>query len=96
MRLPVPNRRKVGVKARPHGPYGQGLTRHTKGGTEGCTAATWNESQKADRSPDLSRQIDAVKSEALLIVDQHATGNTFPGLVHAARHTMGVDFTGNR
>ncbi len=25
------------------------------------------------------------------IVDQRATVNTFPGLVHTARHTMGVD-----
>ena len=34
-----------------------------------------------------------MKSESLVIVDQHATVNTFPGLVHTARHTMGVDST---
>ena len=34
-----------------------------------------------------------MKSESLVIVDQHATVNTFPGLVHTARHTMGADFT---
>ena len=28
-----------------------------------------------------------MKSESLVIVDQHATVNTFPGLVHTARHT---------
>ena len=33
--------------------------------------------------------------ESLVIVDQHATVNTFPGLVHTARHTMGVVFTLN-
>ena len=26
----------------------------------------------------------------LVIADQHAAVNTFPGLVHTARHTMGV------
>ena len=34
-----------------------------------------------------------MKSESLVIVDQHATVNTFPGLVHTARHTMGIGFT---
>ena len=37
-----------------------------------------------------------MKVESLVIVDQHATVNTFPGLVHTARHTMGVGFTRNR
>ena len=31
-----------------------------------------------------------MKLESLVIVDQHATVNTFPGLVHTARHTMGA------
>jgi hypothetical protein len=34
-----------------------------------------------------------MKSESLVIADQHAAVNTFPGLVHTARHTMGVGFT---
>ena len=37
-----------------------------------------------------------MKLESLVIVDQNATVNTFPGLVLTARHTMGVDFTRNR
>ncbi len=37
-----------------------------------------------------------MKVESLVIVDQHATVNTFPGLVHTARHTMGVGFTRRR
>ena len=32
-----------------------------------------------------------MKLESLVIADQHAAVNTFPGLVHTARHTMGVD-----
>ena len=34
-----------------------------------------------------------MKLESLVIVDQHATVNTFPGLVHTARHTMKADCT---
>ncbi len=45
---------------------------------------------KTDRSPDRSLQLDCVKSESLVIVNQNVTVNTFPGLVHTARHTMGV------
>ena len=51
-------------------------------GTEGCQAARWSQSLKADRSPDRSLQLDYVKSESLVIADQHAAVNTFPGLVH--------------
>ena len=58
--------------------------------TEGSQRASGSQSQKAYRSPDLSLQLDSVKSESLVIVDQNATVNTFPGLVHTARHTMGV------
>ena len=46
--------------------------------------------EKADRSPDRSLQLDSVKSESLVIADQHVAVNTFPGLVHTARHTMGA------
>ena len=37
-----------------------------------------------------------MKVESLVIADQHAAVNTFPGLVHTARHTMGVGFTRRR
>ena len=37
-----------------------------------------------------------MKAESLVIADQHAAVNTFPGLVHTARHTMGVSCTGSR
>ena len=73
-----------------HGPYGLGYTRATMVGTEGCQTARWSQSQKADRSPDRSLQLDCVKSESLVIADQLAAVNTFPGLVHTARHTMGA------
>ncbi len=37
-----------------------------------------------------------MKLESLVIVDQHATVNTFPGLVHTARHTTKVGCKGSR
>ncbi len=65
-------------------------------GTEGSETATWSESFKACRSPDWSLQLDSMKSESLVIADQNAAVNTFPGLVHTARHTMGVGCTRSR
>ena len=65
-------------------------------GTEGSEAGRRSQSQKTDRSPDCSLQLDCMKSESLVIADQHAAVNTFPGLVHTARHTMGVGFTRRR
>ncbi len=84
------NRRKVGMTSSHHGPYNQGYTRATMVGTEGSNPARASKSQKADRSPDWSLQLDSMKSESLVIADQIAAVNTFPGLVHTARHTMGV------
>ncbi len=52
--------------------------------------------KKTGLSSDWSLQLDSMKLESLVIVDQHATVNTFPGLVHAARHTMGVAWTRSR
>jgi hypothetical protein len=48
------------------------------------------------RSPDRSLQLDYVKLESLVIADQNVAVNTFPGLVHTARHTMGVGFARSR
>ena len=73
-----------------HAPYVQGFTHATMASTEGCETVRWSESLKAGLSSDRGLQLDSVKSESLVIVDQNATVNTFPGLVHTARHTMGV------
>ena len=37
-----------------------------------------------------------MKLESLVIADQNAAVNTFPGLVHTARHTMKVGYTRSR
>ncbi len=80
----------------PHGPYVQGYTRATMVGTMGRDTARWSQSQKTGLSSDRSLQLDSLKSESLVIADQHAAVNTFPGLVHTARHTMGVVRTRSR
>ena len=74
----------------PHGPYVQGYTRATMAGTEGSNAARWSQSQKAGLSSDCSLQLDCMKSESLVIANQQVAVNTFPGLVHTARHTTKV------
>ncbi len=74
----------------PHGPYAQGYTRATMRGTEGCKLVRGSQSQKTSPSSDRSLQLDCVKTESLVIANQHVAVNTFPGLVHTARHTMGV------
>ena len=51
------------------------------------------ETAKAMPSSDWCLQLDYVKSESLVIADQHVAVNTFPGLVHTARHTMGAGST---
>ncbi len=76
-----------------HGPYVQGYTRATMAGTMSSDTARWSKSQKTGLSSDCSLQLDCMKLESLVIVDQHATVNTFPGLVHTARHTIRVGST---
>ncbi len=80
----------------PHGPYAQGYTRATMAGTKSSETARLSQSQKTGLSSDRSLQLDSLKLESLVIVDQHATVNTFPGLVHTARHTMGVSCSRSR
>ena len=79
-----------------HGPYGLGYTRATMVGTKGCDPARVSQSQKICLSPDCSLQLDCMKLESLVIPDQHAGVNTFPGLVHTARHTTKVGNTRSR
>ena len=47
-------------------------------------------------SSDRRLQPACVKLELLVIADHHAAVNTFPGLVHTARHTMGAGNTRSR
>jgi hypothetical protein len=80
----------------PHGPYIPGYTRATMAGTTSRDTARWSQSLKTGLSSDCSLQLDCMKLESLVIADQHAAVNTFPGLVHTARHAMGVGSTRSR
>ncbi len=62
-----------------HGPYVQGYKRATMIGTKGSELARGSQSQKADLSTDRSLQLDSLKSESLVIADQHGSGEYVPG-----------------
>ena len=79
-----------------HGPYDQGYTRATMAHTKRSDLARASGPHKVRRSPDWSLQLDSMKSESLVIANQNVAVNTFPGLVHTARHTMGVGCTRSR
>ena len=51
---------------------------------------------KTGLSSDRSLQLDSVKVDLLVIADQHAAVNTFPGLVHTARQAMEARSTRSR
>ncbi len=89
-RLPGITWRKVGMTSNHHAPYDLGYTRATMVDTKGSQRVIWSKPHKVYPSSDCSLQLDYMKLESLVIVDQHATVNTFPGLVHTARHTTEV------
>ena len=73
-----------------HGPYILGYTRATMAITKSCKIVMSSESQKDSLSSDCGLQLAHMKSELLVIPNQHVGVNAFPGLVHTARHAMGV------
>ena len=79
-----------------HAPYDLGYTRATMVGTTSRESVTASKSLKANLSSDCRLQLAYMKSESLVIADQHAAVNTFPGLVHTARHTTRVVCTRSR
>ena len=73
-----------------HAPYDLGYTRATMTTTKRSESVRRSKSQKSRLSSDCSLQLDYMKLESLVIANQNVAVNTFPGLVHTARHTMGV------
>ena len=90
MRLPGITRRKVGRTSKHHAPYVLGYTHATMAGTERKRDCEVERNSKAGPSSDCRLQLACMKSELLVIADQNAAVNAFPGLVHTARHTMEV------
>ena len=79
-----------------HGLYVQGYTRATMDGTKRCKPARGSQSQKTVLSSDRRLQLACVKLESLVMVYQNDTVNTFPGLIHTARHITKVGCTRSR
>ncbi len=80
----------------PYALYAQGYTHTTMVGTEGRQPVRGSQSHKADLSSDCRLQLAYMKSESLVSADQQAALNTFPGLVHTARHTTKAGCTRSR
>ncbi len=79
-----------------HAPYDLGYTRTTMGINRGTQDSDVEQIPKSTLSSDCRLQLACMKSELLVIADQNAAVNTFPGLVHTARHTTRVGNTRSR
>ena len=86
--LPLRKRRKVGTTSNHHAPYDLGYTRTTMAVNRGKQNREAEQNPKNGPSSDCRLQLAYMKLELLVSADQHAAVNTFPGLVHNARHTM--------
>ena len=78
----------MGTTSNHHAPYALGYTRPTLAVNRGKQSREAEQNPKNGLSSDCRLQLACMKSELLVIADQHAAVNTFPGLVHTARHTM--------
>ena len=79
-----------------HASYVLGYKRATMATTKSCNIVIWSESQKSSLNSDCGLQPAHMKSDLLVIPNQHVGVNAFPGLVHTARHAMGVEGTQSR
>ena len=91
--LPLTKRRKVGMTSNHHAPYVLGYTRTTMAVNRGKQDREVEQNPKNGPSSDCRLQLACMKLELLVIADQHAAVNTFPGFVHTARQTMKVGNT---
>ena len=79
-----------------HALYDLGYTRTTMAVNRGERRGDSEQILKSRLSSDCRLQLACMKSELLVIADQHAAVNTFPGFVHTARQTMKVENTRSR
>ena len=86
----------MGTTSNHHAPYDLGYTRTTMAVNRGKQYREVEQTPKNGLSSDCRLQPACMKSELLVIADQHAAVNTFPGLVHTARHTTRVVCTRSR
>ena len=76
-----------------HAPYVLGYTRTTMAENKVKQSREAEQITKLGLSSDCRLQLACMKLELLVIANQNVAVNTFPGLVHTARHTMRVDNT---
>ena len=76
-----------------HALYDLGYTRNTMVENRGKQSREAEQNPKSHLSSDCRLHLACMKLELLVIADQKAAVNTFPGLVHTARHTMRVGNT---
>ncbi len=76
-----------------HGLYILGYTHATMADTMGSQAVRRSQSCKVGLSSDCRLQLACMKLELLVPQVSHTAVNTFPGLVHTARHVMGAGNT---
>ena len=76
-----------------HAPYDLGYTRTTMADNKVQQSREAERITKLGPSSDCRLQLACMKSELLVIANQNVAVNTFPGLVHTARHTMRVGNT---
>ena len=86
----------MGTTSNHHAPYDLGYTRNTMAVNRGKQSGDAEQNPKNGPSSDCRLQPAYTKLELLVIADQHAAVNTFPGLVHTARHTTRVVCTRSR
>ena len=79
-----------------HASYALGYKRATMVTTKRSEVERWSKPQKSYLSSDCGLQPAHMKMELLVIPNQHVGVNAFPGLVHTARHAMGVGGTRSR
>ena len=79
-----------------HAPYVLGYTRTTMAVNKGQLSREVEQTPKNGPSSDCRLKLACMKLELLVIAGQHTAVNTFPGLVHTARHTTKVGNTRSR
>ena len=79
-----------------HASYALGYKRATMAITKRRNTVMWSKSQKDGPSSDCGLKPAHMKSELLVIPNQHVGVNAFSGLVHTACHAMGVGGTQSR
>ena len=84
------------MTSNPHASYALGYKRATMATTKSSKIAILSKPQKSHLSSDCGLQPAHTKMELLVIPNQHVGVNAFSGLVHTARHAMGVGGTRKR